>query len=158
MNAEALRYPDADLRVHPPRPPRAMLAGLVFVPRTIDKARAKLQGTLGLYKISPGISAYLLEWLGISEDDFVAAVGAATSDEDVAAFILARSDPSTFASINERLTQRGIRDQAHFDEVLPRYPILAERPQLRNWFEIFEADDIWTFDPANADKVAAAAN
>jgi len=27
---------------------------------------------------------------------------------------------------------------------------------LRNWFEILELDDVWSFDPANAEKVKAA--
>ena len=150
----ALPYPDADLRAHPPRGAREELAGLVFLPRTIDKTRAKLQGTLGFYKVTPGISAYLFEWLGITEEEFTEAVRQARSDDDVAAWILGHSDPNTFDSINERLTMRGIRDDEHFRQVLPRYPMLVERPSLRNWFEIFEADDAWTFDPTNAAKVA----
>jgi Domain of unknown function (DUF5069) len=147
-----LPYPDADLRGHPPRGPRVMLAGLVFLPRTIDKMRAKIQGTLGLYKIGPGISIYLFEGLGITEEEFEAAVREARSDDDVADWIAAHTDPSTYASINERLSGRAIRDDAHFAEVLPRYPVLRENPHLRNWFEIFELDDVWSFDPANAGK------
>jgi len=143
-------FPDADLRAHPPRSPRAMLAGLVFLPRTLDKTRAKLQGTLGPYKVAPGLSGYLFEWLGITEDAFTDAVRAAATDDDVAAWVVAHCDPGTFDSINERLSMRGIRDDEHFREVLPRYPLLHERPELRNWFEILEADDVWLFDPANA--------
>jgi hypothetical protein len=153
VTEQPLPYPDADLRAHPPRAPRAMLAGLVFLPRTIDKTRAKLQGTLGLYKVTPGISAYLFEWLGITEEEFTEEVRRATTDDDVAAWIMARCDPGTFASINERLTMRGIRDDEHFRQVLPRYPVLKEHPALRNWFEVFELDDVWSFDPANAAKV-----
>ena len=152
---EALPYPDADLRAHPPRGPRAQLAGLVFLPRTIDKVRAKLQGTLGVYKVAPGISAYLLEGLGISEEQLTQAVRAAGSDADIAEWITAHCDTTTFAAINERLAQRAIRDEAHFADVLPRYPVLRERPELRNWFEIFEVDDAWTFDPANAEAVSS---
>jgi hypothetical protein len=148
-----LPYPDADLRAHPPRSPRAALGGLYFLARTIDKTRAKLQGTLGRYKIGPGISMYLFEWLGITEDEFTDAVRAAKSDDDVVAWIYEHCDPKTFESINERLSHRGIRDDAHFAEVLPRYPLLAEHPELRNWFEILELDDMWIFDPANADRV-----
>jgi hypothetical protein len=155
--AEPLPYPDADLRVHPPRSARAMLAGLVFLPRTIDKTRAKLQGTLGLYKVTPGISGYLFDFLGITEEQFTQAVRDARDDADIAAWITATCDPATFPSINERLSARGIRDADHFREVLPRYPLLAEHPELRNWFEIFELDDVWIFDPANAGKQAETA-
>ncbi|MEA2665425.1 MAG: hypothetical protein QOI11_2369 [Candidatus Eremiobacteraeota bacterium] len=149
----ALPYPDADLRVHPPRNARQQLAGLMFLPRTIDKVRAKLQGTLGFYKIAPGMSAYLFEWLGISEEQFTQAVRAARSEAEIAEWVTAHCDTTTFGEINERLSQRAIRDEAHFNEVLPRYPVLRERPELRNWFEIFELDDAWMFDPANAEAV-----
>jgi hypothetical protein len=150
---ETLPFPDADLRLHPPRSPREQLAGLEFLPRTIDKVRAKLQGTLGLYKVTPGISGYLFEWLGITEDAFTEAVRNAKDDAEVAEWICAHCNPTTFGEINECLRRRAIRDEQHFQDVLPRYPVLREHPEMRNWFEIFELDDRWTFDPANAEKV-----
>jgi hypothetical protein len=156
--AEPLPYPDADLRAHPPRSPQVMLGGLYFLARTIDKTRAKLQGTLGLYKVTPGISQYLFEWLGITEGDFTDAVREAKTDDDVVEWLLARVDRGTFRAINQRLSERAIRDEDHFAQVLPRYPVLREYPQMRNWFEIFDLDDRWSFDPANAEKVNAAAS
>lgn len=153
----ALPYPDADLRAHPPRSPHEMLGGLYFLARTIDKTRAKIQGTLGLYKVSPGLSGYLIEWLGLTEDEFTEAVRNARTDDDVVSWLHERADENVFASINDRLSLRGIRDEAHFQEVLPRYPILRECPHLRNWFEILELDDRWIFDPANAEKIKESA-
>jgi hypothetical protein len=147
---DPLPYPDADLRVHPPRSPRVMLGGLYFLARTIDKARAKLQGTLGPYKIGPGISIYLFEWLGITEEQFTEAVQRANSDEDIVEWLHSRCDLDTFAAINQRLSERGIRDAEHFREVLPRYPVLNEYPHLRNWFDILEIDDRWIFEAENA--------
>lgn len=155
---EPLPYPDADLRAHPPRSPHVMLGGLYFLARTIDKTRAKLQGTSGLYKVTPGISQYLFEWLGITEDDFTEAVRTAKSDEEVVEWLLARADRDTFRAINQRLSERAIRDDAHFAQVLPRYPVLREYPHLRNWFEIFDLDDRWSFDPSNATKVNEASS
>ena len=158
MSAAApLPYPDADLRVHPPRSPRVMLGGLYFLARTIDKARATLQGTQGFYKVSPGLSGYLIEWLGLTEVEFTAAVRTARNDDEVVAWLEEHADPAIFESVNERLAQRGIRDAEHFAQVLPRYPVLREHPQLRNWFEILELDDHWSFDPANAEKLTAPA-
>ncbi len=155
--AEPHPYPDADLRAHPPRSAREMLGGLYFLARTIDKTRAKLQGTLGFYKVGPGISLYLFEWLGIAEDDFTEAVRGAKNDDEVVIWLHARCDRGTFRAINQRLSERGIRDDEHFAQVLPRYPVLRDYPQLRNWFEILDADDRWSFDPANAEKVKATA-
>lgn len=150
---ETLPFPEADLRQHPPRGPHEQLAGLVFLPRTIDKVRAKLQGTLGLYRVAPGISGYLFEWLGITEETFTEVVRVSKDDEEIAAWVYTHCNAMTFPEINERLRQRAIRDEAHRQEILPRYPVLREYPEMRNWFEIFELDDRWTFDPANAEKV-----
>jgi hypothetical protein len=146
MNA-TLPFPDCDLREHAPRSARAMLGGLYFLPRTIDKMRAKIQGTLGLYKIGPGISMYLFEWLGITEADFEAIVRSGASDDEIVAWLHERTDRTKYDWINEQLVTRAIRDEEHRQTMLPNYPILAERPELRNWFEIFDLDDAWIFDP-----------
>jgi hypothetical protein len=147
MNA-TLPFPDCDLREHPPRAARAMLGGLYFLPRTIDKMRAKIQGTLGAYKIGPGISMYLFEWLGFTEVEFEELVRTGASDDEIVAWVHAHSDLAKYDEINDQLVNRGIRDEEHRATMLPNYPILAERPDLRNWFEIFDLDDAWLFDPA----------
>ena len=151
-----LPYPDADLREHPPRSAREMLGGIAFLARTIDKTRAKLQGTLGPYKVTPGISGYLFEWLGLTEEQFDEAVRAAATDEDVVRWVHAHTDPAKYAGLNEMLVNRRIRDAEHRASVLPAYPILADYPELWNWFEIFELDDRWMFDSANRGKPGAA--
>jgi len=123
------------------------LGGLVFLGRTIDRVRAEWCGKLGEYKVVPGISGSLLEWLGIDLNTFRAVVRDARTDDEVVAWVRAHSDPTTYADINERLRRRSIRDDQHFAEVAPRYPILRERPELRNWFEIFDLDDADLFAP-----------
>ena len=153
---ETLPYPDADLRQHPPRSARIQLGGLFFLARTIDKTRAKFQGTLGPYKVTPGISGYLFAELGITEEQFDEAVRGAADDAEVVAWLHAHTDPSKHPAINDMLVNRGIRDAAHLAEVAPRYPILSEHPELRNWFEIFDLDDVWIFDPANRGKEGCA--
>lgn len=153
---ETLPYPDADLREHPPRPARDMLGGIYFLARTIDKTRAKIQGTLGPYKIQPGISGYVFEGLGITEEQFTDAVRNATSDDDVVRWLHANTDASTYAGLNDMLVNRRIRDDEHRAQVLPANPSLAERPDLWNWFEIFEFDDAWMYEPANRGKPGAA--
>ncbi len=151
-----LPYPDADLRAHPPRSAREQAGGLYFLPRTIDKARAKIQGTLGLYKITPGISGYIFEALGITEDDFVEAVRGAATDDDVVAWLQQHADMTKVPELNEMLVNRRLRDEDHRASFLAAYPILTERPDLWNWFEIFELDDAWIFDPANRGKPGSA--
>src|ERR1700734_3174263 len=91
-----LEFPEADLRAHAPRSPHVELGGLVLLARTIDKTKAKLQGTLGAYKVTPGLSGYLLEAIGIVEDDFTQAVRELRDDEKIANWVRTKSDPSKF--------------------------------------------------------------
>src|SRR6202012_627801 len=103
-------YPEADLRVHPPRGAREQLAGIYFMPRTIDKLRAKIQDTIGPYKIAPGISAYVLEWLGLTEDQLADVVRNASTDAEIEAWLLANTDTAKYAGLNDMLINRAIRD------------------------------------------------
>ena len=151
-----LPFPEADLRVHPPRAAHVQLGGIKFMARTVDKMRAKIQGTLGPYKIAPGISAYIFEGLGITEERFEEVVRNAKSDADVVAWLDANTDASTIPALNDMLVNRGIRDAEHRAQVLPSYPILQGRPNLTNWFEIFELDDEWMYAPENRGKSGAA--
>jgi hypothetical protein len=145
-----MAFPDCDLRKHPPRRAREMLGGLYFLARTIDKMRAKQAGTVGPYKIGPGISIYLFEGLGFTEEQFSEAVRNAKGDDDVVAWVHAHSDRSKYAEINDMLFNRKIRDEEHLAQMLPAYPILEDHPGLRNWFDIFDIDDEWMYRPENA--------
>jgi len=137
--------PFVDLRARAPRSARERLGGLLMLARTIDKARAELYDTAGAYKVAPGLSGYLLEWLGIDLAEFRAVVAESATDAEIVAWVHAHTDSALYEDVNHRLEIRGIRDAAHFAEVLPRYPILEIRPELRNWFEILEADDKLAF-------------
>jgi hypothetical protein len=154
---EPLPYPDADLRDHPPRSSLVQLGGIYFLARTIDKTRAKIQGTLGPYKIQPGISGYVFEALGITEEQFTEIVASGMSDADIVEWVHANTDSAKYDALNEMLINRKIRDDEHRAQVLPAYPLLNDHPDLWNWFEIFELDDVWMYLPENRGKAGAAA-
>lgn len=60
-----------NLTVNFPRSPRRRLAGLVHVPRMIDKARACKEGTLGEYIYPCPLDKQMLEFLNIDSDTFM---------------------------------------------------------------------------------------
>jgi hypothetical protein len=129
-----------DLSQRPPRGPRERLAGLVLVPRTIDKMRASLPGgNLGGYKI-PGFSTQMLAMIGVSEADLLEAVRAASSDADVAAWLRSHTDTSKFDEVNKHFEARKVADLKDPDDYHSRYPI-AKRLGLDNLFDVLEADD-----------------
>jgi len=139
-----------DLRAQPPRSPYAELDGLMLLPRTIDKLRASLPGgNTGDYYINgviKGISGYLLERLGITEEELRDTVARAADEEEVAAWLRTRSDASQYPAINEtlrRIRPKHAEDPAVFAEIYAE--TLAKNPHLERIVDIVEADDLRIF-------------
>jgi hypothetical protein len=130
-----------DLSKHAPRAPHAELDGIVFLPRSIDKARAHLPGgNRNQYNVS-GLTTTMLERFGISPDDFIAAVGAATTDADVVAFVRKHVTPAQVDEWNAWIKVREPRGNADLPEVHQTYPWLKEKPGLRAAVDILVEDD-----------------
>ena len=79
-----------DLTKDVPRSPYESLAGIVFLPRAIDKARAEIAGTLGEYIALTGQSERVFELLDVSADEFVEAVRARATDAEMAVWAAER--------------------------------------------------------------------
>jgi len=134
-----------DLTKQKPRGPRETLAGLVFMPRTIDKLRAEQPGgNLGAYlNKSDGISAYMCKKVGLDMEELRAEVARAADEAAVEAWLQARLDPALVAEANEKLPQLGCHrlTPENVERVKHHHPIMHERPELSTFFEIFEADE-----------------
>lgn len=135
-----------DLTVKPPRGCYEELDGLMFMPRTIDKVRAMLDGgKKGEYIINAqvtGISGFLLERLGITEAELREAVQNAENDEAVAAWLRTRVDTSLYPKLNATLPRISLEHATDPEFVRNFYKeTLAEKPHLKTMFEIIEADD-----------------
>jgi hypothetical protein len=66
-----------------PRSGRETLGGIAFLPRTIDKMRAYLNGTHGEYVVERGLSSRVYNLFGITWEQFRDAVRQSPTDEDV---------------------------------------------------------------------------
>ncbi len=139
-----------DLTTRPPRGPRETLAGLAFMPRTIDKLRAEMPGgNMGKYFNRPdGLSAVLCKRIGVDMEELRAVVAGAKDEDEVAAWLRERVDPTAAAETSAKLATMNIdRLPPEFQErVRENHPVLAHRPELKTFFEIFEADDAATYD------------
>ncbi len=119
-----------DLTQQRPRAARAELAGIVFLPRSVDKVRATFDGgNIAEWKIE-GFTTQMLDSLGISLEDFTAAVRSAQTDGDVAAYVLKSAKPGGADAWNGFAKNREIYngDRA---EAIADYPWLAEHPELK---------------------------
>jgi hypothetical protein len=133
-----------DLRTAPPRSPRAELAGIVFLPRSIDKLRATLPGGhIGDYSID-GFTEMMLEELGITVEAIATVVASAATDGDVAAYVTAHAKPGGIAAWNafalNREIYRGDRAAAEAE-----IPWLKDRQDIRLTLDLLAEDDRLSF-------------
>ncbi len=127
----------------------------MLMPRTIDKLRGRLPGgNPGAYFIDghiKGISGYLLERLGIREDELREAVARSASEEEVGTWLRARTDVSQYPAINQtlrRIKPKHTQDEAYFRSEYAA--VLAQRPDLEFIVDIVDADDQRLFGRAEA--------
>ncbi len=135
-----------DLTETPPRAPREELAGIRFLPRSIDKVRATLPGgDVGQYFIE-GLTTIMLDALGITVAAFTDAVRGAKGDDDVAAFVTAHAKPGGIDTwhrfIDARRPQGGDPEKA-----VAAYPFLAGRKDLGLSLDVIAEDDRIHFAP-----------
>jgi hypothetical protein len=83
----------------------------MMLPRTIDKARALLPGgDPGDYSITPGLSAWLLGDVGLSEAEFLVLVHRAADEHEIARVFEERVDPQRRDALNTHMKELRVAD------------------------------------------------
>jgi hypothetical protein len=90
-----------DLRKDFPRSMRATAGGYAHLARMIDKCRAVLAGTQGDYIYPCPLDRRLLDFVGITSDQFTAAVRSHQSDEAVVAWFREVATPRSIGELEE---------------------------------------------------------
>jgi hypothetical protein len=137
-----------DLTQRPPRSPRELLPhlDLLMAARTVDKLRATLPGgNIGEYQIT-GFSSSLLNALGISEAELRKIIAQAESDEEVATWIRAHSNPERYAEINAKLESRTVGERLNDPDFLRRYPSAERLPPKTSRLDHLIVDDAESFE------------
>jgi len=144
-----------DLTAHPPRSPYEKMEGLLMLPRTIDKLRAKLPGgKIGSYTIrgsSPllaGFSLVLLDGIGVTDDRLLKIVEHAEVDQEIAHWLRRNADLSCVDTLNQKLLGRRIEDVLAVvpPEVITKvYPFIEKMAKTRSMFDVLLEDDRLTF-------------
>ena len=99
-----------DLRNAFPRSMRAKLAGHAHLARMIDKCRAVLAGTEGEYIYPCPMDERLMDFAGITSEEFTAAVRANPTDEGITTWFRQVARPHSAVELedwNQKLLQRG---------------------------------------------------
>jgi hypothetical protein len=134
-----------DLRTGIPRSPKDRLAGIPMLPRTIDKARASLAGTLGeyVYGAKSSFDMSLLDFLGLTPEAFLDGVRVSPDDESMARWLSAHARQVTPAQREEFATSflndgDDDADRARFQERRAKLPEHV-RPNVKGWADLLDA-------------------
>jgi len=128
-----------------PRSPYEKMGEYVMLGRTVDKARAKLENALGEYIYNCPLDERLFEFLRIDADALLDAVKTRPTDDEVVQWVNAHQRPHSEAEIkgfNTQLSQLGPEDEeskTYFENT--RRKAAPNRPDLRSWFDLIEADE-----------------
>ena len=126
-----------DLSRDRPRATRAELAGVTFLPRSIDKFRASLAGgNLAGYTIE-GFTSRMLKYLGIAPEALKAVVANAQTDEDVAQYVREHSVAGGAEAWNTYVLNRELY-QGNRAEAIAENPWLAEHPEIQKSLDFLQ--------------------
>ncbi len=145
-----ISYQAPDLSQHPPRSPHIRLGGYVVLPRILDKARAYLAGRTGEYKWNNPLDQRLLTFLGLTAEDFLAAVKTGKSDSEMLEWVNASSQPqrqawevAAWSHWLENLAPGDAKRHTTFaDDITRNCP---QRDDIRTLFDRLDMDDYVTF-------------
>jgi hypothetical protein len=134
-------------RTAPPRSAKDRLLGLVSLKRTIDKAKANNEGTLGEYHYDCPHDRPLLEFLGVDAQTFARKVKELKTDEKIGEWIdrelLSKKTPADIDRFNESRMQwhpePGDSSYEYFAEL--RKQVAPQREEIVTWFDLFDLDE-----------------
>jgi hypothetical protein len=134
-----------DLQTGFPRSMRVKMAGYVHLARMIDKCRAVLAGTEGEYIYPCPMDDRLMEFVGITSDQFTAAVKANPTDEGVATWFQQTATPHPPAELeewNRKLLLRGPSSPESLEKFKKyRDAVNSSRTDLTAWSDLQDLEE-----------------
>lgn len=134
-----------DLTKDVPRSPNDMLAGIVSLPRMIDKTQADVEGTLGEYDVDCPHDKPVLAFLGVDYPTFKAKLTELKFDtqavEAWAKPLVDKHSPQEIAEFNagRRAWAPDGHSLQYFDQL--KAQVAPNRPDVRTWFKLLDLDE-----------------
>ena len=133
-----------DLIKEYPRSPKERLGGYAHLCRMIDKAHAKLAGTIGEYIYPCPLDQLLLEFLGISGDAFYEAVKS-RADQEILRWVKENANARSPQEIREWtktfLNRKPQNEESmrHFLEIRNR--VAPRRTDVATWVDLLDLEE-----------------
>ncbi len=135
-----------DLTKTYPASVRETMLGIVQLKRTIDKGKAKLQGTLGEYNYDCPMDKHLFEFLAVDGNALLDAIKNASSDaaisEFVAPYVRAKKDAEIETFNREWLKygpEKGTPSEGYFLKL--RSEVAPDRTDVTAWADLLDLDE-----------------
>jgi hypothetical protein len=134
-----------DLTKEFPRSPNDMLAGIVSLPRMIDKTQADAEGTLGEYDVDCPHDKPVLAFLGVDFATFAAKLKELKYDtkavEAWAKPLVEGHSPAEIKAFNDsrRAWAPDDHSQGYYDNL--RAQVAPNRPDVTTWFKLLDLDE-----------------
>lgn len=134
-----------DLTKDVPRSPNDMLAGIVSLPRMIDKTQADSEGTLGEYDVDCPHDKPVLSFLGLDYPAFKAKLKDLKFDtkavEAWAKPLVDKHSPAETAAFNQSRRDWAPDDHSkqYFDKL--REQVAPNRSDVKTWFKLLDLDE-----------------
>jgi len=128
-----------------PRSPNDTLAGIVSLPRMIDKTQADDDGTLGEYDVDCPHDKPVLAFLGVDYSTFKAKLKELKFDTSAvgawAKPLVDKHSPAEIAAFNDarRAWKPDAHSQQYFDTL--RAQIAPNRSDVTTWFKLLDLDE-----------------
>jgi hypothetical protein len=133
-----------DLRKSPPRSVSVKMAGYVHLARMLDKARAAAAGKLGEYIYPCPLDRRLLEFAGITPEQFSSEANKRTDDELAQWFRTAavRHNDSEIAAWNQSMLRLGpdTEEKRKYFKAT-RDSINQERSDITTWADLLDLEE-----------------
>jgi hypothetical protein len=134
-----------DLTRQYPRSPREQSAGYVHLGRMFDKCRATLNDTQGDYIYPCPMDRLLLDFTGITSEQFTEAAMRASSDENLVEWFRKTAKPHSEAEVEE-FNQRLLRHAPDTPEKLASFrktrdTLDASRTDITTWADLLDLEE-----------------
>jgi len=134
-----------DLSTNVPRSPNDMLAGIVSLPRMIDKTQADVEGTLGEYNVDCPHDKPVLAFLGVDFATFAAKLKELKYDtkavEAWAKPLVDKHSPAEIKAFNDsrRAWAPDDHSKGYFDKLQAQ--VAPNRTDVTTWFKLLDLDE-----------------
>lgn len=149
MNANSLSAPDLTQR--PPRSPRVRLGGYVMLARILDKGRADLAGTAGLYKYNNPMDLHWFRFVGINAEALKAELATGKGDGEILRWIEEHAEikrnPWEIQQWSTYFNERGPDGDLETLEFFAKRvgDLSKTREDVTTWADYLDLDDHVTF-------------